>query len=163
MSESSMFYKSAIITAPGGGWTQSEINALYTRLGYSSDASPDPYWYNIMLEVAYSTASWTAYTSTVTGGFTPSGTMTKQVSKYFDGVVGFSGSLIKMVGKIIGGILIPTGNPVNSTTSININAPFEEMDCPDSWDDQLVQYFINFNLGTLMPPIATKKRRNWMD
>jgi len=51
-SESSVFYKSALITAPAGGWTLAEIGALVARLGYSNDADPDPYWHNLMLEVA---------------------------------------------------------------------------------------------------------------
>jgi hypothetical protein len=53
-SESSMFYKSAIITPPAGGWTQAEINALRARIGYSNDVSPVPYWENLLIEVASS-------------------------------------------------------------------------------------------------------------
>jgi len=53
MSESSLFYKSAIITEPGGGWSSSEVNALKARVGYSSDATPDPYWQGLILEVDY--------------------------------------------------------------------------------------------------------------
>lgn len=52
-SESSLYYKSAIITPPGGGWTQGEINALRMRIGYSGDANPDPHWQALMFEVAY--------------------------------------------------------------------------------------------------------------
>lgn len=55
-SESSVFYKRAIITAPSGGWSQTEVNALKARMGYSNDVSPVPYWCNLMLQVAYSTA-----------------------------------------------------------------------------------------------------------
>jgi hypothetical protein len=50
-SESSLFYKSAVITAPGGGWTQSEVNALLMRVGGSSDATPLPQWHALMFEV----------------------------------------------------------------------------------------------------------------
>jgi hypothetical protein len=50
-SESTLFYKSAVITAPGGGWTQSEVNALLMRVGGSSDASPLPQWHALMFEV----------------------------------------------------------------------------------------------------------------
>jgi hypothetical protein len=53
-SESSMYYKSAIVTVPAGGWTQAEINALRARMGYSNDVSPVPYWCNLLLEVAHS-------------------------------------------------------------------------------------------------------------
>jgi len=51
MSETALFYKSVVVTAPGGGWTQAEVNALKARIGYSSDANPDPYWQALMLEV----------------------------------------------------------------------------------------------------------------
>lgn len=53
MSESSRFYKSAIVTPPSGGWSQSEVNALLGRVGYSSDANPDPCWHSLMIEVDY--------------------------------------------------------------------------------------------------------------
>lgn len=51
MSETSVFYKSAIVTAPGGGWTQAEVNALKMRLGYSSGITPNPFWQALMFEV----------------------------------------------------------------------------------------------------------------
>jgi hypothetical protein len=57
MSETSAFYKSIMITAPAGGWTMAQVNALRARFGYSDDANPDPYWLAMMLEVAYGTAS----------------------------------------------------------------------------------------------------------
>lgn len=53
MSETSVFFKSAIITAPGGGWTSTEINALVMRLGYSGDVTPNPYWQALLIEVDY--------------------------------------------------------------------------------------------------------------
>lgn len=52
MSETSVFYKFAIVTPPGGGWTQAEINGLLWRIGYSSDVTPNPYWQGLMIEVA---------------------------------------------------------------------------------------------------------------
>lgn len=52
-SEGAYFTKKAIATAPSGGWNQTEVNAIRVRLGYSADATPDPYWIAIMLEVAY--------------------------------------------------------------------------------------------------------------
>lgn len=51
MSEASEFYKSAVITDPGGGWTGSET--LKARIGYSGDANPDPYWDALMIELDY--------------------------------------------------------------------------------------------------------------
>lgn len=52
-SESSAFYKSALLPVPAGGWDAAAVNALKCRFGYSNDAAPDPYWEAIMLEVAY--------------------------------------------------------------------------------------------------------------
>ena len=53
MSESTVFYKSTVVTAPGGGWTEAEVNALLMRIGYSTDITPNPYWQALMLEVDY--------------------------------------------------------------------------------------------------------------
>jgi hypothetical protein len=55
-SESSSFYKKAIVSPDGGSWTSTLVNALRCRFGYSGDANPDPYWQAIMLEVAYGPA-----------------------------------------------------------------------------------------------------------
>lgn len=52
-SEGSAFYKSKILPTPSGGWDQAAVNALKTRIGYSGDASPDPYWLAMIIEVAY--------------------------------------------------------------------------------------------------------------
>lgn len=52
-SESSAFYKSVILPVPSGTWDTAAVNALKCRIGYSSDADPDPYWLAVMLEVAY--------------------------------------------------------------------------------------------------------------
>ena len=46
-------YKRAVITAPAGGWTQAEVNALKGRAGFSTDASPRPRFHVFVLEVAY--------------------------------------------------------------------------------------------------------------
>ncbi len=51
MSENSMFYKSAVVSTPSGGWTKDHVNALRARLGYSNDTNPVPYWENLILEV----------------------------------------------------------------------------------------------------------------
>jgi len=53
MSETSAFYKSAIVLTPSGGWTMAHVNALTGRVGYSSDATPNPYWQGLMIQVAY--------------------------------------------------------------------------------------------------------------
>jgi hypothetical protein len=41
-----------MVTPAAEGWTQGAVNALVTRVGYASDANPDPYWDGAMLELA---------------------------------------------------------------------------------------------------------------
>lgn len=53
-SETTAFYKHAIIPAPGGTWDKSEIDALKCRFGFSDDVTDVPRWVAIMLEVAFS-------------------------------------------------------------------------------------------------------------
>jgi hypothetical protein len=55
MSETSRYYKMRAVANPSGGWTTSEVNALKGRVGYSSDASPIPYWHCLLIQVAYFT------------------------------------------------------------------------------------------------------------
>jgi hypothetical protein len=45
-----LFYKSVILTTTTD---LDKVNNLKARIGYSGDASPDPYWVNLMVEVAY--------------------------------------------------------------------------------------------------------------
>lgn len=52
MSETAIHYKSVIVTRPGGGWTTTEFNALKARVGFSGDATPDPWWTALMLQYA---------------------------------------------------------------------------------------------------------------
>lgn len=66
MSETTMFYKSAIVLTPSGGWTMAHVNALTGRVGYSSDATPDPYWQGLMIQVAY--VEGAGYTLACEGG-----------------------------------------------------------------------------------------------
>ena len=107
-SESSVFYKSIIVTPPGGGWTQAKVNALKSRMGYSNDVSPVPYWCNLMIEVAYG-PSGTAYTQDVSGGMTPGGEIVKQGNKVATGGVTPSGLLARMAKKILSGGNTPGG------------------------------------------------------
>ena len=37
-------YRSVIVAPATAPWTQSAVNALRARVGYSSDANPIPYW-----------------------------------------------------------------------------------------------------------------------
>lgn len=45
-------YRSVIVTPAAAAWTPSDVNGLEARIGYSSDANPDPYWDGLLLEVA---------------------------------------------------------------------------------------------------------------
>lgn len=53
-SESSVFWKSVIIA---GAVDDTTVNALAARMGYSSDATPDPWWVDLAVEVAYATST----------------------------------------------------------------------------------------------------------
>ena len=43
-------YKSAVVAAATPPWTQAALNAIVGRVGYSSDASPNPYWHALLIE-----------------------------------------------------------------------------------------------------------------
>ena len=76
MSETVQFYKSALVDPAGagrscgvdpcpvGGWTQANLNALVGRIGYSTDANPDPFWDSLLIEYAVATGG--AYGATIT-------------------------------------------------------------------------------------------------
>jgi hypothetical protein len=51
MSETSQFYKSAVIPAPAGGWDQAAVNALRVRVGFATDYDGIPRWHGFMVEV----------------------------------------------------------------------------------------------------------------
>lgn len=52
-SESSNFFKGAIVPAPAGGWTKSELDQIRFRLGGSADVLPIPTWQALLVEIAY--------------------------------------------------------------------------------------------------------------
>jgi hypothetical protein len=52
MSETSLFYKSEVITAPAGGWTQANFNGVKGRVGFSSNIATIPRWSSLMLQYA---------------------------------------------------------------------------------------------------------------
>jgi hypothetical protein len=52
MSNTAITYAGAIVSPAAASWTQTSVNGLVTRLGYASDANPDPYWDGILLELA---------------------------------------------------------------------------------------------------------------
>src|SRR4029077_17395457 len=45
-------YKSAVVTPAASPWTQSAVNGLVARVGYSTDSNPNPYWDAIVLEAS---------------------------------------------------------------------------------------------------------------
>ena len=50
MSDTSLFYKSAVIDPDTAPWTQSAVNGLISRVGFSTDVNPIPMWDALMLE-----------------------------------------------------------------------------------------------------------------
>jgi len=59
MSETSLFYKSKIITTPAAGWSKTTVDALTARVGYATSVGTNPYWQTLMVEVALGAASGT--------------------------------------------------------------------------------------------------------
>jgi hypothetical protein len=68
MSESTAFYKSAIVAPAAAAWTPGAVNGLRARVGYSSDVTPNPYWDALLLEVATGITVPGTVTVTSTGG-----------------------------------------------------------------------------------------------
>ena len=52
MSSTTVLYASAIVDPATAPWSQAAVDALVARVGFSSDANPDPYWDAIVLEAA---------------------------------------------------------------------------------------------------------------
>ena len=80
MSETAVFYRSAIVAPAAGSWTPSGLNGLEARIGYSSDVTPNPYWDSLLLEFATGvtapglvTVTSSAGNSTVTATYTDAG------------------------------------------------------------------------------------------
>jgi len=65
-SESTSFYKRALVSPDGGTWSLSVVNALRCRMGYSNDINPVPYWQAVMIEVAYAQGGYALWTTTGT-------------------------------------------------------------------------------------------------
>ena len=109
-SESSSYYKRCMVSPDGGSWTQTIVNAIRCRFGYSGDASPDVYWQAIMLEVAYA-PSGTQYPQSVSGAVSPSGAMTIQTRRPLAGAMAASGVLSHTKSLLIGltGLISPSG------------------------------------------------------
>ena len=52
MSSTTVLYASAIVDPATPPWSQAAVDSLVTRVGFSTDANPDPYWDAIVLEAA---------------------------------------------------------------------------------------------------------------
>lgn len=53
-SESSSFYKYAVLPTPAGGWDTNAVNALKSKMGFSNNVASIPYWTNLLTEIIYS-------------------------------------------------------------------------------------------------------------
>lgn len=71
MSETTAFYKSAIVAPAAANWTPSAVNGLRARIGYSGDVTPNPYWDSLLLEVATGITVPGTVTVTSTAGVGP--------------------------------------------------------------------------------------------
>jgi len=72
-SETTVFYKKAILPVTAGGWDTAAIGALKWRNGNSDDINPVPYAVDLLLQVAYSTATTAYGLRAGTGSFVLSG------------------------------------------------------------------------------------------
>jgi hypothetical protein len=52
MSNTALQYKSTIVDTAAAPWSPTSVDALVARVGFSTDANPDPYWDAILLEAA---------------------------------------------------------------------------------------------------------------
>ncbi len=68
MSQTTIRYASAIIDPAAAAWTPNAVNGLKARIGYSSDANPNPYWDALLLEVATGVTVPGTVTVTSSGG-----------------------------------------------------------------------------------------------
>jgi hypothetical protein len=50
MSETTLFYKAAVISPQTSPWAPAALNGLITRVGFSTDVNPVPIWDSLMLE-----------------------------------------------------------------------------------------------------------------
>jgi hypothetical protein len=50
MDATALTYKSAVIASASSPWTQSAINGIVARIGYSTDVIPEPQWHAVGLE-----------------------------------------------------------------------------------------------------------------
>ena len=139
-SESSMFYKSAIIAVPSGGWTQAHVNALKSRIGYSNDISPVPYWENLMIQVAYAEGGATQKSANDTGSgadsvsvramttLTDSGQGNDLMADLTANVavadVGSGADLISLLARIA---LADTGSGVEMLVSLLVRIPLSDL------------------------------------
>lgn len=112
-SETTVFYKRAVITAPGGGWTQQQISDLVFRVGYSDDVSPVPTWQALMLEYDYTPGAWDnsgalsqtlgAFTSTGSGALPITGALSRTLGGFTSagaGALPITGALNKTLGPL---------------------------------------------------------------
>ena len=68
MSETTVFYRSAIVAPAAAAWTPGAVNGIRARVGYSGDVTPNPYWDALLLEVATGITVPGTVTVTSTGG-----------------------------------------------------------------------------------------------
>lgn len=116
-----LYYKSAVIQDVADDTT---ANNLKARLGYSDDASPNPYWVDLFVEVAYTTSTEASSSASVslTGE-------AGQVAADADVIVGITASITgtgsvaaDADNPVAGALSLSGGGSVSSNVSVAVSA-----------------------------------------
>lgn len=94
-SEATNFFVTTKVTAPGAGWTDSEVNSLRFRFGGSNDINPIPTLQMVMVEVDKPIPN--VYTSGPTASLTFAASDTVKTFKGISAVSSFTGSITKNI------------------------------------------------------------------
>lgn len=122
MSESSVFYKSIQVTTPAAGWSTTTVNALRIRCGYASDANPDPYWVDFMVEVYATGLDLTMATATLaSSGVTASVSVGSAAISINVSTATLSGTAVAL--KVQRGIACATGSLTAGAQALKVQRP----------------------------------------
>lgn len=126
-----LYYKSVIVA---GAVDDTTVNALAARMGYAGDATPDPYWVNLAVEVAYTVSTGIVGTLNKTLG---------SLTETITGTVVTSGITNKTLGSLtetLSGTVL-----VSSTTNKTLGSLTETINTT-----VLIQTFTSKTLGSLV-------------
>lgn len=153
-STSNLFYRSAILVDVNDDTT---VNALKARIGYSGDANPNPYWIDLVVEVAYNISSshtgtlsktLAALTSSSSGTVSVGGTLSKTLetlTSSSDGDVGVIASFSKTLSSLT---LSSAGTVINPEATGILNKTFDPLTL-ESDGQVIITGSLNKTLDTL--------------